>query len=92
MSGHDHQNWEPVVLRKSGGGGGGGGGGSGGGAAASAPRAGGGSAGSKMAAIEADSETFKVAPVSTELRMALQQARTAKKLTQKELAMAVRVR
>ena len=30
MSGHDHQNWEPVVLRKSGGGGGGGGGGSGG--------------------------------------------------------------
>lgn len=40
----------------------------------------------RAAAIEADSETFKVATVSQDLRMAIQQARQAKKLTQKELA------
>ncbi len=36
--------------------------------------------------LEEDTDTFKHATVGTELRLAIQQARLAKKLTQKELA------
>ena len=86
----DGQAWDPVVIRKTGPGSGGGGGGGGGGARA----AGGGpverrdNSSAHLRKLEEDTETFKHATVGVDLRIAIQQARLAKKLTQKDLAAA----
>merc|ERR1711907_569442 len=76
MNNPSHQDWAPVVLKKTtpapkAGGSGGGGGGAG---------------GSKMAKLDAAEEAGKIATVDKALSKKIMQARTAKKMSQKQLA------
>ena len=80
------QDWNTVTFGGSKGGGGGGGGGAKQTQAVKRPGGPGTSSGISAAALENETEELKHATVSKELKLAISQARTAKGLTQKQLA------
>ena len=89
----DGQNWEPVIIRKKGGGGGGSGSGGGGGGGGGGPAISAAAAAARR--LEEDDIPRAAPPPSLDLRIAISQARCAKKnpdgstFTQKQLAQAI---